>query len=222
MFEFEIERWVPRFVLKDKNGYAVAKAIEAAVQSANRIILQAVNRLHDYDSMPEWRLDEMAWEMNCWYDYKAPVETKREMVRNGAASERLVGTARGIENALAAIYPGSTVEEAIDYSVYPYHFRVNISLNEMTHNDERDKRAMDAIRHFQNLRSVLDGLIFRRELTVQKNLYSGLALVAARHVVVGCNIPPEFDTGYLTDAQGNLLLDGLGNRLTALKGENEE
>ena len=35
MFTFDITKWVPRFLLNDKNGYALAKAIEAALQMMN-------------------------------------------------------------------------------------------------------------------------------------------------------------------------------------------
>ena len=38
MFKFYVSRFVPKFILADKNGYAIAKAIEAAMQYMNKAI----------------------------------------------------------------------------------------------------------------------------------------------------------------------------------------
>lgn len=213
MLTYRAKDWTPAFILNDRNGAALAAAIEAAMNAAARTVQEGVDILRDIDRMPEWRLDELAWETNCWYDANAPLETKREMIRNSAAAERLAGTARGVENAINAFYPGSTVEEAADYNGSAFHFRVRISLNETEADEGKNRRAGEAVSYFQNLRSVLDGMIYHFERTADHELHTGLALMAARHMTIGCSIPPELDADYLTDAQGNLLLDGLGNRL---------
>lgn len=171
MFGFEIERWVPRYILKDKNGYAVAKAIEAAVQAANGIILQAVNCLYDYDSMPEWRLDELAWETNCPYDYTADIAIKRQWIRDAKARYRLYGTREGICQYMAGYFDDVTLQEAWEYGGQPFHFLVNF---EGTWTPEKVSWATSAIGSVKNVRSILD--LFRFVATMRRMLYAGCAM----------------------------------------------
>ena len=76
MIDFTIHQLFPDFILADKNGYAMAKAIERALQIMCSTIQTGVDNLQDIDKMPEWRLDEMAWELGCLYDHNANIETK--------------------------------------------------------------------------------------------------------------------------------------------------
>ena len=92
MFELDITKWVPKFILADKNGYALAKAIEAGLQSANDIVSQGVDCITDVDAMPEWRLDEVAWEYNILYDYDADIATKRKWVSDAVQTYAIYGT----------------------------------------------------------------------------------------------------------------------------------
>ena len=82
MFKINIEQWVPKFILDDKNGYALAKAIEAALQYMNDKVEEGFNCLTNTDEMPEWRLDELAWEYCCPYDYSADITAKRRWIHD--------------------------------------------------------------------------------------------------------------------------------------------
>lgn len=212
MFTFKCEQWVPQFILNDKNGYALAKAIEAAMQYMNDKVQQGVDCLMDCDTMPEWRLDELAWETSCYYDYNAPLETKREMIRNSAQNMYRAGTPYAVEKAISAIYPGSFVQEAGEYPTSPFHFRVMASLNEETVSSERDRQTREAIAYFKNVRSVLDGIVFCRDRAVSKTIYTGLALHVGSRQTVSCESPDD-DAYYLTDGNNNELTDGIGNLL---------
>ena len=112
MFIFDVTKFLPSFILNDTNGRALAKAIEAGVQIMNNVISDGVKRLNDVDSMPEWRLDEMAWEYNIPYDYKADIDIKREWVRNVQRLARLYGTPEGIQQYMQGYFDTATVEEA--------------------------------------------------------------------------------------------------------------
>lgn len=221
MFPYKCEQWVPEFLLNDKNGYALAKAIEAALQYMNDRVREGCECLTNYDAMPEWRLDELAWETNCYYDYNAPLETKREMIRSSAKNMYRAGTPYAVENAISALYPGSMVQEAGEYSGEPFHFRVRVSLNEETVDSDRDRQTWEAITYFKNVRSVLDGVTFFRERAVSKTIYTGLALYSGRRQTVACEVPEDDNTLYLVDGCDNLLTDGYGNLLID-SGENEE
>lgn len=155
MFEFEAARWVPRFILDDKNGYAVAKAIEAAMKYLNDTILQGVKCITDYDSMPEWRLDELAWELNCLYDYSADIETKRTWIKNAVPLYRLWGTPHAIYQYVRGYFDNIDLEENWIYGGEPYHFRMTVEGEWTAKNEAWVRRAIQTAK---NVRSVLDSL----------------------------------------------------------------
>ena len=68
----------PRFILEDTDGFAMCKALEAGLNYFLDKCNEGLKLVLDVDSMPEWRLDEMAWELNCLYDFQADVDIKRD------------------------------------------------------------------------------------------------------------------------------------------------
>lgn len=156
MFTFDIRQWVPKFILADKNGYAIAKAIEAALQMMNDIISEGVDCVTDYDSMPEWRLDELAWELNCLYDYNADVETKRRWIMNAIPYYRLYGTPQAIIEYVGSYFDSIELEENWKYNGDPYHFQVIV---DGEWNQANEAWARKAIEKAKNVRSVLDSLM---------------------------------------------------------------
>jgi len=155
MFTFDVTRNVPRFLLQDKNGYAVAKAIEAGIQTMNDTVNQGVHCIYDYDTMPEWRLDELAWETNCLYDYNADIATKRQWIKNAIPLYRLFGTPQAVYQYIASYFGGMDLEENWQYNGSAYHFRVTVE-GEWT--PENEAWARKAIAAAKNVRSVLDSL----------------------------------------------------------------
>ena len=155
MFTFDITKFVPKFILADKNGYAIAKALGAVLQMMNDIIDEGVKCVSDFDSMPEWRLDELAWETNCLYDYNANVETKRDWIRNAIPYYRLYGTPRAIIQYVGSYFDNIELEENWIYNGDPYHFRVTV---EGVWNPTNEAWARKAIGKAKNVRSVLDNL----------------------------------------------------------------
>lgn len=158
-FDIHIERWLPNFILADKNGYAMAKAIECGLQMMNTAIQEGFQNLSDPDWMPEWALDEKAWEYNLVYDYTAPIETKRGWIKDAYEIATLGGTAAGIVRYLTPYFDNARVEQWWEYSGDPYHFRVVIA-GERT--DEKDAWAQAAIAQIQNVRSVCDNIIYEQ------------------------------------------------------------
>lgn len=155
MFLFDITQHVPRFLLHDKNGYAMAKAIEAAVQIMNDTIQQGVDCIVNYDTMPEWRLDELAWETNCLYDYNAGLDIKRQWIRNAIPMYRMFGTPQAIYQYIGGYFGKVNVEENWEYGGDPFHFRVTV---EGTWTPENEAWAQKAISTAKNVRSVMDNL----------------------------------------------------------------
>ena len=126
MFTVDITKFVPNFLLADKNGYAIAMAFQAALQMMNDIISDGVDCVIDYDTMPEWRLDELAWELNCLYDYNADIEVKRDWIKNAIPYYRLYGTPQAITKYIGSYFDSIELEENWVYSGSPYHFRVTV------------------------------------------------------------------------------------------------
>ena len=157
MFEFDIRQIFPRFILADRNGFALARAIEAALVYFLEKCQDGLDCVLDPDTMPEWRLDELAWEFNILYDYNADVETKRGWIKNARDFYAIYGTAEGIVQYLEAAFNHATVEEWFEYGGDPFHFRV-VATGEWS--EEAEAWARKSIEAVKNVRSVLDTITF--------------------------------------------------------------
>ena len=129
MFEFKAKDFVPKFILADKNGAALAAAIQAGMNYMNEKIADAVDVLLDVDTMPVWRLNELAWE----YDLQLYplVPNKRALIKNANRDSKIFGTREYLKNALEYGFgEGSTVNilEWHEYEGEPYNFKVEITL----------------------------------------------------------------------------------------------
>ena len=173
MFTFEIARLFPCFILNDKNGYAMAKAIEVGLNYFLEKAQDGLDCVQNVDNMPEWRLDEMAWEYNILYDYTESVETKRKWIKYAVDYYAKYGTAAAIVKYLEGVFDSVTVEEWWQYGGEPYHFRVIVT-GEWS--EVADEWAKKAIAEVQNVRSVLDNIIFNSGGTTA-NVTTGAAAI---------------------------------------------
>ncbi len=170
MFDIDITRLVPKFILNDRNGYALAKAIEAGLRYFLDKVQEGVNVLLDVDSMPEWRLDEMAWELNSLYDYNGEIENKRKWIRNALPYYMILGTPQSIINYLEGYFEKVTLIPGA-----PYHFSINI-VGEL--DEGKETWLQYAVETAKNVRSVFDGISMSTEtpdilITNQEwNMYS--------------------------------------------------
>lgn len=99
---FKVKDHIPAWLYKDKNGKAVAAAIEVGMQAMEEVTQAGVKLITDIDTAPEWRLDEIAWELDCPYDSGAPVEKKRQWIRLADEVSRFLGTRSAMETYLQA------------------------------------------------------------------------------------------------------------------------
>lgn len=202
MMDFEIKNIVPRFILEDKNGYAMAKAIETGLKRFLSIAQQGLNAWNDPDKMPEWRLDELAWEYNIPYDYMADIEIKRRWIRSVHTLARLYGTPEGIIQFMTGYFPETTLQEAPEYGGDPFHFRVNFG---GSWTPENVAWATKAINMVKNVRSVLDQYKFRAEWP--HNLYAGTALYTQEKGTYQIEAVEMSGVNWYEDEFGNMLLD---------------
>lgn len=153
---FNIERLVPRFLMADKNGYALAKAIERCFQIVAEAVQTGIDIIKDPAKMPEWRLDELAGELGCLYDYNGSIDQKRYWITNATYLYSVYGTPQAIYNFLEGYFNNVLVEEAWEYNGSPFHFRVTVS--DASYNAEKIAWAQKAIMAVKNVRSVLDSV----------------------------------------------------------------
>lgn len=125
MIEFDAARLFPRFLLNDKNGYAMAKAIERALRILCDTVQRSLDVLQDVEKMPEWRLDEMAWEMNLpWYEYDQDIQGKRNQILSATQVYAQLGTTAAVERVIQDIYGSGYVEEWFQYHGDAFSFQV--------------------------------------------------------------------------------------------------
>lgn len=205
MIEFSAYSLFPDFILADKNGYAMVKAIESALQSMCAIIQNGVDTAANVEKMPEWRLDELAWEYNCAYDYSAPIDAKRRWIRDAISLSGLHGTPEAIRQYLLGYFQDAQLEERPTHDVAPYHFRISAS-GLMTSEDIA--WSYEAAEKIKNVRSIFDGISFTTKSEAQ--LYAGCAL--HKEVQTKMAVPdfqPEEQIWY-TDEADNTLIDERG------------
>lgn len=155
MIQVDIRNLVPAFIFNDKNGYAAAKAIEKGLQIFCKILQDGLDTAIHVEKMPEWRLDEMAWELNCLYDYNASIDRKRIWIRDAMPMYACYGTIEAVYLYLSGYFADVEVEENWQYGGQPYHFRVTVD-GEWT--PENAAWAQKAISTAKNVRSVMDNL----------------------------------------------------------------
>lgn len=155
MITYDIYQIWPKFLLRDRNGYAMAKAIEAANGYFLKKCQEGIDTLQNVEKMPEWRLDELAWEYNIPYDYMANEAQKREWVRKAIPMYRILGTKEAIKQYLEGYFGEIEVEENWQYDGEPFHFRVTVG-GEWT--PETEKWTIEAVNRVKSLRSILDDL----------------------------------------------------------------
>ena len=174
MMSIDIGALVPKFLMKDRNGRALAKALEAGLNDFLAICRQGVSVLDDADAMPEWRLDELAWEYDIPYLYTADIEAKRGLVLDAYDLSRMYGTAAGLAKYLGAYFDSAQVLEAADYGGSAYHFKVKVTDAKSVSDTAWALSAANAIK---NVRSVLDEIRCDLEdIETDAQFYAGAAL----------------------------------------------
>lgn len=147
----------PKFILEDKDGFAMCKALEAGMNYFLAKCKEGLDLVQNIDTMPEWRLDEMAWELNCLYDYEADISIKREWIRNAYKNYRIHGTAEGVRQYLKIYFGESSIEEFWQFGGDPGQFNVTVT---GLRTDENEAWIRKATAKAKNVRSELNNIVF--------------------------------------------------------------
>lgn len=204
------ERLFPQFILNDRNGRAMAAAILAGLDGMVRSMEDAITLLTDVSQMPEWRLDEMAWEYNCLYDYAADIEQKRAWIREAVPIYRYYGTPYAIRRYLNGAFENVYVRENWQYGGEPYHFRVVVDTE---YSDEKLSWIHHAVETVKNVRSALDAVEFTA--VRRQQLHVGHAVHGKASMQMRMSKTAIDGRYWYVDENGDMLLDENGNMLYA-------
>jgi len=209
MEKIDITHLIPNFILGDKNGWAIAKAIETAFNIFHEKVQEGIDAALNPDQMPEWRLDEVAREENIfWYDFGAAISIKREMIKNASRTYAALGTKTGAESAAKDFCGDARIEEWFDYGGDPAHFRIYSRSSDAAINAVDMARSVNDVKR---LGAALDGIFVDHPPAVME-VYTGLALYNGGKVTF---IMEDVDIEslqnvWLTDELEAILLDERG------------
>ena len=174
MFKFDVTQFVPKFILRDKTGYAIAKAIEAGIQKMNDTAEEGLEVVNNVDAMPEWRLDELGWEYGILYDSLQPVDVKQKWVADALKNYRKYGTLSALREYLTAVFDTVRIQEASEYGGDPYHFKISVEGDYSMSNRDLIYKAIDTV---GNVRSVCDGVTYGAVTADTVYAYAGAGTV---------------------------------------------
>ena len=204
MIEYRLNEIFPRFLLADRNGLAMAKAISAALDYFLERCEAGLTILQDVERMPEWRLDELAWELNCLYDYGADIEVKRGWIRDAYKNYRLHGTAEGVRQYLRTYFDECAIFEWFEFEGgEPGQFNIEVSGDNTTENENWIRQAVERAK---NIRSTLNTITFNGgNVEVPVNLSAKVFAIEirekARVFISEGNYVYEWEQMYVGDLQ---------------------
>ena len=123
-----------------------------------------IERLRIYpaiDTLEEPLLDILARDFKVdWWDPEYSLEEKRRTLKDSWRVHRLLGTRAAVETAISAIYPRTTVLEWWEYGGEPYHFRLDINITNDHIDSDKQRRVLERLNFYKNLRSHNDGVTY--------------------------------------------------------------
>lgn len=209
ILQAEPELLFPRFILRDRNGAALAKAICAALNYMYERRQAGIDTLYDVDEMPQWRLNELAWEYNLALDISADADIKRSYLRDIYNCFAITGTPEGVEAYMAAYFGKAKVTEWMDYGGDAMHFKLEVSGTWQGGGMYQPLATAKKLLEFvKNVRSELDALTFDEEKRREKHCGTAMLETAIYEAPVE-GVDPGSVT-LLTDESGEMLLTERG------------
>lgn len=169
---------------------SIAALAETAAEFLARPV-DEIDRLKLYpevDRLDEHLLDILAYDFKVdWWDPDYSLEEKRKTLKDSWRVHRIMGTKAAVETAISAIYPDAKVQEWFEYGGKPYHFRLSINVTNETVESEKQKRVLQRLNFYKNLRSHVDSVdYFMQAAPVQARAGAG---VLGSRMCVGVEIP---------------------------------
>lgn len=183
----EFIKLLPQFMQDD----AAVRGLAAGIDSIVPQLAADMEKLSTWDcidTLSEAELDDLAWELNIlWYDTGAPIDVKRNIVKDSDKVYKKLGTKWAVENVINTYFGDGYIEEWFQYGGDPGRFRVysgNPTLNE-----SKFTEFLNLLNKVKRASSQLDGVFIT--LTGQMNLNTGVALheIGAEQYAIGAVAP---------------------------------
>lgn len=173
--DLEFIRLLPQFMRDDDANKGLAAGIDKIVPSLAASI-EKLSTWDHIDVLSEEELNELAWELNIlWYDSGAPVDVKRDVIKNSDKVYRYLGTKWAVESVIQSYFDDGYIREWFEYEGEPGRFRVFTTDPSMT--EERLGEFLNLLGRVKRASAKLDGIFVT--LTGEMNLSSGAALYDA-------------------------------------------
>ena len=170
--DLEFIKLLPQFMRNDDAVRGLAAGIDSIVPQ----LIVSFDNLSTWDRIEHLsaaELDDLAWELNiAWYDKGAPLEVKRNIVRDSDKVYKKLGTKWAVENVITTYFGEGYIEEWFQYGGEPGRFRV-FSTNP-TLNESKFTEFINLLNKVKRASAQLDGVFIN--LTGQMNLSAGIAL----------------------------------------------
>ena len=189
---------LPVALQKDPSVVALAEAIAELL--ARRP--EEIDRLRIYpaiDRLDERLLDILAYDFKVdWWDADYSLEEKRRTLKDSWRVHKMLGTKAAVERAISAIYPHTQVLEWFEYGGEPYHFRLDINITNDSVDSAKQRRVLEQLNFYKNLRSHNDGVTYFVEAgvaSIKTGTTAGLLEMAAIKIELPIPIRAVVRTG---------------------------
>lgn len=169
----QLTQLLPASIAADTTVKNISLSVETILQTVAGQTA-AVLLLPHLDELPEAIIDELAWQYHVdAYSADFAIDVKRQLIRQSIAWHHKKGTPAAVTDMLSTIYASAQLEEFWEYGGEPYHFRVTVG-EDRTDSAQTIDDAIMVIKLSKNVRSWLDGIKFRRNIT--GTIYLGAAM----------------------------------------------
>lgn len=166
--EYKISEHLPSSIDAEPIS-TLANVVDAEIGKINPDLLLIYPAI---DSLNEQLIDYLAVQMHVdEYDDTADLDIKRQQVKQSFLLHRLKGTKYAVQKAVSTVYQSAKVEEWLEYSGEPYHFRV-VGITAPMNETKTINKLVRLINAYKNTRSWLDYVQFSRRYN-QKFLFGG-------------------------------------------------
>lgn len=148
-----------RYMREDITTQAFCAALTPLLQELGRqskfvILYPRINELSGVV------LDELAWGLHVdAYDALASDDVKHRMILNSYLIHKFKGTAFAVQKIVESVFgEAGKIEEWPEYGGDPYHFRIDIFVQDAGVTEVEQARALELVNAGKNVRSELDGL----------------------------------------------------------------
>ncbi len=197
---------------------AVARTQTAADILSERV--DEIDRLRIFsriDELEEPLLSILAYDFKVdWWDQDYTLEEKRKTLKDSWIIHKRLGTKYAVETAISAIYPNTKVREWFEYGGHPYCFKLEISLAGTFGDLDKQRRVLQRLNYYKNLRSHLDSVNYTIDLP-PTTLYLGgaVGMLTEFGVPEAANIYDFRETLHVGGAIGTLAELGIPEKSNA-------